>query len=168
MTVFYQKILWLTCRHFWFLWFQFDISYGLMTLLTLSYLTLNKSNLLLIVVGIYKHFVLRFMANLMQDGHIYSSGMMKNVQSFVLFLYCYAMSIVQVSKVGSCFQGKRSSNLPQTIEYLWLNWVIVLSWVEWTRLQSRCLDWSITRLECTLFAVLDICLEGGGVEQLSY
>ena len=54
----------------------------------------------------------------MQDGHIYSSEIMKNVQSFVLFLYCYAMCIVQVANVGSCFQAKRNSNLPQTMEYL--------------------------------------------------
>ena len=90
----------------------------MMTLLTLNYLTMNKSFLTVIVVGIYGYFVLRFLATLMQDGHMYSSGMMKNVQSFVLFLYCYAMCIVLVSKVDSCFQAKRNSNLPHTIEYL--------------------------------------------------
>ena len=37
---------------------------------------------------------------------------------FVLFLYCYALRIVQVSKVGSYFKAKRNSNLPQTMEYL--------------------------------------------------
>ena len=79
MTASCQAILWLTCKHLWLLWFLFAFSYSWMTLLTLNYLTLNKSYESLIVMGIYKHFVIRFLANLMQDRHIYSSEMMKNV-----------------------------------------------------------------------------------------
>ena len=79
--------------------------------LTLNYLTLNKRYLSLIVVGTYKHFASRFLANLMQDGGIYLSGMMKSVQSFALFLYCYAVCTVQVSMVGSYFQVRGTKNL---------------------------------------------------------
>ena len=82
---------------------------------------------------------LKYFSIFMQDGDIYSSEMTKNDQSLVLFLWCFAMCILLVSKVASNFQSKWNSTLHPTMDILWLNWVTVLPWVEWITLESRCM-----------------------------
>ena len=100
-------------------------------------------------------------------GWLYwSSGMMRNIQSLAMFWYCYAICVVLVSKMCSYLQAKRNWKFPHTMGYLWLHWATELSCVGWTRLQYRCLDWSITRLRYTPFAKLVIFMEGGGMIEL--